>query len=54
MEQTMKNLSDEGVNCYTRLIPASELETRIAGLQKTLASLDIGGVLIVQKADLFY
>lgn len=41
-------------DCYTRLTPASELETRIAGLQKILASLDIGGALIVQKADLFY
>ena len=39
---------------YTRLTPASELDARICGLQKILASLDIGGALIVQKADLFY
>ena len=54
MKQTMTNLSDQGVTCYTRLIPAAELKTRIHGLQQKLAALDIGGALIVQKADLFY
>ena len=39
---------------YTRLIPAAELEKRIQGLQQCLAVHDIGGALIVQKADLFY
>jgi Xaa-Pro dipeptidase len=41
-------------NHYTRLTPASELVTRIRGLQQILAGQDLPGALIVQKADLFY
>ncbi|MBA3012688.1 MAG: Xaa-Pro peptidase family protein [Proteobacteria bacterium] len=39
---------------YTRLTPASELDARIQGLRQILSNQDIGGALIVQKADLFY
>jgi Xaa-Pro aminopeptidase len=41
-------------NRCTRLTPASELVSRIRGLQQILAAQDICGALIVQKADLFY
>jgi Xaa-Pro dipeptidase len=41
-------------NRYTRLVPETELEVRIHKLQGVLSSLDMDGVLIVQKADLFY
>ena len=33
--------------------PASELQDRIAGLQKKLESSEIDGALIVQKTDVF-
>jgi Xaa-Pro aminopeptidase len=36
------------------LTPAAELGVRIRGLQQILVGQDLGGALIVQKADLFY
>jgi len=39
---------------YTRFFSLSELDARIQGFQKILASQDVDGALIVQKADLFY
>ena len=37
-----------------RNLPAIELHARIEKLQKTMAARDVGGVLIVQKTDLYY
>ncbi len=53
MNQRVEN-QPEAVPEYKRLTPAAEIETRIRGLQKILIAHDIGGALIVQKADLFY
>jgi len=39
---------------YTRFFSLSELDARIQGLQKILENQDVDGVLIVQRADLFY
>jgi Xaa-Pro aminopeptidase len=41
-------------NHCTRLTPAAELAVRIRGLQQILVAQNLGGALIVQKADLFY
>ena len=35
-------------------IPASEIEIRITKIQKRLRDEEIGGLLIVQRVDLFY
>ncbi|MCP3875812.1 MAG: aminopeptidase P family protein [Desulfobacteraceae bacterium] len=39
---------------YEQSTPSNELQTRIAGLQASLEKKSIDGVLILQKADLFY
>ena len=39
---------------YQRFIPETELEARIKGLQIRLDEAEVGGALIVQKADRFY
>ena len=39
---------------YGRCTPEAELKSRIANLQKRLGKTKVDGVLILQKADLFY
>ena len=39
---------------YARTLPEAELQSRIAGLQKKFGENEVDGVLILQKADMFY
>ncbi len=54
MGQRQENFQKDRLGQYTRLTPAPELDARIQGFQQILSFQDIGGALIVQKADLFY
>jgi Xaa-Pro dipeptidase len=44
----------KGVSIPMRITPASELEHRISRLQKLMGQQDLGAVIMVQNADLFY